>query len=294
MSSQAPIIRISIIVPVFNHWSLVPGLIAALEAQSVPAGQFELLLVDNGSDSLPEISGWPSFTRLLHCEQPGSYAARNVGIGEAQGELLVFTDADCRPEPDWLEKLLACQAAEDDRDEVIVAGAIRVVTEGEATAAALYDMAMGLPVADYVKRGYGVTANLAVPRGLMARMGGFDQRRFSGGDAAFCRLAVSCGARLVYGEQACVRHPARQSMSELTTKMRRLKGGQLRNGPWHRRLLYGIRGFLPPLRAWRRVLGLSGFSARERFVVAGVQGRLWLTEMVETLRLMLGGTPERR
>ena len=284
----------SIIVPVFNHWSLVPGLIEALEAQSVPAGQFELLLVDNGSDSLPAISGWPSFARLLHCAQPGSYAARNMGVGEARGELLVFTDADCRPEPDWLAGLLECRAAEGHSADVIVAGGIQVVAEGAVTAAALYDMAMGLPVADYVRRGYGVTANLAMPRELIERMGGFDEQRFSGGDAAFCRLAVSRGARLVYCEQARVRHPARQSMAELATKMRRLKGGQLCNGSWHRRLLYGIRGFLPPLRAWRRVLGLSGFSARERFVVAGVQGRLWLTEMVETLRLMLGGTPERR
>lgn len=286
--------KVSIIVPVYQDWSRVPVLLEAIGAQTLSEKQFELLLVDNGSDSIPDTSAWPPFAQLLRCDTPGSYAARNSGIAHARGELLVFTDADCRPEPDWLEKLLDRQAREEGDGEVIVAGAIRVVAEGDMTAAARYDEMMGLTQARYVDRGYAATANLSVPRRLFKRIGGFDSRRFSGGDASFCRYAVSRGARLVYCPEAIVRHPARRSLAELVRKVRRVKGGQIRNGPWSRRFLYGVRGFLPPVRAWARIWCQREVSAHERFVISGVQARLWIAEMTETVRLISGARPERR
>lgn len=291
--SESTQLRFSVIVPVFNHWRLVPSLLEGLTSQRLDPSSFELILVDNGSDEVPRSADLPEFARLVHCDQPGSYAARNTGAAVSQGEVLAFTDADCLPEPQWLAELDNCFRSVD-RVDVLVAGSIRVVAGEPKTPAARYDEVMGLPQARYVGRGYGVTANLAVPRELFERVGGFDERRLSGGDAAFCRTATEQGADLVYCAPARVVHPARTDMRELTRKVRRVKGGQLRNGPWHRRILYGVRGFLPPLRAWQRILAMPGLGNAERFLLVRVQARLWLVEMMETARLLSGGKPERR
>ena len=93
---------VSVIVPVFRHWDLVPALLDALAAQVPGAGPFEILLVDNDAGAPPPALALPGNARLLACAAPGSYAARNAGAAEARGAWLVFTDADCRPDPGWL------------------------------------------------------------------------------------------------------------------------------------------------------------------------------------------------
>lgn len=285
---------ISIIVPVFNQWHLVSDLIECLKVQSVSAESFELVLVDNGSapvPRLPDISDWPSFAKMFKCMTPGSYAARNHGISNACGKLLAFTDADCRPEADWLRSLASALG---NNEKLIVAGKVRIEADEPVSRAARYDMAMGFPQERYVARGYGVTANLAMSRALFERLGGFDVARFSGGDAEFCRRAVSHGAKLVYSSEAVVVHPARRSVDELIRKVRRVKGGQIRNGPLLRRMQYAVRAFLPPIRAWWRIWRSDILEQDERFSMVMLQGRLWIAGVVETMRLLLGGKPERR
>jgi glycosyltransferase involved in cell wall biosynthesis len=287
---------ISVIVPVYNQWDLIPGLVGNLESQSLPRDRFEVLLVDNGSASVPAPDNEPPFVRRLSCAVPGSYAARNHGVAQARGEWLAFTDADCKPHPDWLRELDAALSAAEP-DSRIIAGAVTILPgrEERMTPAELYDAMMGIPQELYVRRGYGVTANLAVPKRVFDRLGGFDARRFSGGDAEFCRRAQSAaGIGVHYCARAIVVHPARDSMHTLITKSRRIKGGQLTAGPLRRRALFAIRTFLPPARAWARALRNSSFPPRQRLVACLVQSRLWLAEMAEVLRLLLGKKPERR
>lgn len=287
---------ISVIVPVYNQWDLVPRLIGSLEAQSLSRDRFEVLLVDNGSDRVPPADKDPGFVRRLSCATPGSYAARNHGAAQARGRWFAFTDADCRPHPDWLREIDAALSAEAPGNRII-AGAVTILpaSQGNMKPAELYDTMMGIPQALYVRRGYGVTANLALAKQLFERLGGFDARRFSGGDAEFCRrAAATAGAVVDYCGKAVVFHPARDSMDTLITKARRIKGGQLTAGPLRRRALFVIRTFLPPARAWARALRNSSFAPRQRLVVCLVQSRLWLAEMAEVLRLACGKKPERR
>lgn len=281
-------LHVSVIVPVYNHWELIPSLMAKLERQTLPSDRFEILVVDNGSDDVPAAPPLPGNARLLHCPTPGSYAARNRAIDEAEGQVLAFTDADCLPTAEWLETGLKRIEQHPD-PEVIVAGGVRMVARDpdNPTPYELYDMALGIPQQRYVQRGYAVTANLFVPRAVFDLAGRFDATRFSGGDAEFCRRAVSLGAALEYDGAALVEHPARSDWQELAGKARRVKGGQIMAGPIGRRMLWLGRTCLPPVRAWRRAFAAPDLSVGQKLVASLVQTRLWGVELVETLLLIL-------
>ncbi|MDX2028161.1 MAG: glycosyltransferase family A protein [Alphaproteobacteria bacterium] len=285
-------LNLTVIVPVYNHWHLVPELLACLESQTLDKSRFELLLVDNGSDSVPTLA-LPEWARLLVCPTPGSYAARNEAIRQARGPLLAFTDADCRPRPQWLEKGLAeCRAG---HMAGIVAGGISVEPEdwNRISLYEIYDVALGLPQKRFVRYGFGVTANLFVPRAVIDKVGPFESKRFSGGDAEFCRRATSLGVALSYCEDASIMHPARRSWRELESKLRRVKGGQLAAGPLKRRVIYAVRTVMPPAVAWLYAMAAPRLSFRQRLLVCWVQFRLWFVELSELFRLLRGKRPVR-
>jgi hypothetical protein len=283
---------ISVIVPVYEQWDLVPDLLTTLAVQE-GAPAFEIILVDNASgEPCRRLPVLPSGTRIVPCAAPGSYAARNAGAAAAAGDWLVFTDADCRPRPGWLAAL--AEAAEVGGKRLL-AGPVELVcsvTE-PANPYQTYDRLRGIPQARYVRRGYAATANLAVPAAVFADLGGFDTGRFSGGDAAFCRAAARAGIGITLVAGAVVEHPCRDSWEALAVKARRVKGGQILAGSCRSRLAWALRTLTPPLRATFRFWRGEG-SATERRMAIGVLYRLWLVELAEMLRLASGGHPERR
>ncbi|WP_019024024.1 MULTISPECIES: glycosyltransferase family 2 protein [unclassified Thioalkalivibrio] len=276
----------SVIVPVYNHWGLVPELLECLHAQTFPQDFFEVLLVDNGSTNYDPLESLPTNVRILHCNTPGSYAARNAGIEAAAGDWLAFTDADCRPDSRWLEAML--DRAQQEGISALLAGAVEMYTDSERpNAYEIYDLIRGIPQAHYVRRGYAATANLLVSRTVLEELGGFDATRYSGGDADFCRRAVMQGHPLRYVSEAVVYHPARQSWGEVVSKARRIKGGQLASGPFHSKIYWLVRTICPPLTLYFRIISSSCFSVRYRFCGVVIQTRIWWAELGEAAWLML-------
>lgn len=294
-STALPAPQCSIIVPVYEHWHLVPTLLQHLANQTYPGDRFEVLLIDNGSAAFEPPPCLPSNVRIAQCLTPGSYAARNHGVEQALGQWLVFTDADCRPNPEWLATLMAPAAAHEAEANTIQAGAIRMVAQSSRpTAWEIYDLIRGIPQDWYVARGYATTANLAVHRDCFDRIGRFDGTRLSGGDAEFCRRAIAAGASLRYVPEATVAHPARQSWPEIARKVRRIKGAQILAGSRRQRATALARTFSPPL------IGLARFAMRRdmpihyRLLAGLVQFRVWGLEIRETVRLLAAGNAERR
>jgi len=89
----------SVIVPVYNDWAALDECLQSL-AQQRNTPEFEVVVVDDASDQLAPafIRNWDLFYPLTIVRFPhaGIAAARNYGVRTAQGEILVFTDADCR------------------------------------------------------------------------------------------------------------------------------------------------------------------------------------------------------
>jgi len=112
------VIRVSVVVPTFERAARLPGLVAALEAQTLPRDEFEVIISDDGSsDETPQVledlrSRSGIDLRVERAPQNGgAAAARNLGWRAARAPVIAFTDDDCVPAPGWLEAGLAALEA---------------------------------------------------------------------------------------------------------------------------------------------------------------------------------------
>jgi glycosyltransferase involved in cell wall biosynthesis len=213
--ASRPVPSVSVIVPVRDGGAAVGELVATLESQTLARKDFEVMIADDGStdgatDGVSTEDGW---LRVLPGPPVNPYAARNRAVREARGRVLVFCDADCRPERDWLEAGLA---ALEDAD--VVAGLIRFAPT-RRTIWSLLDMEMFLDQERTVRSGRAVTANLFVWRELFDRLGGFDDSLANGGDQEFVSRCVADGARLAFARAAVVLHPPRETAKALLGKI---------------------------------------------------------------------------
>src|SRR3989338_7815520 len=99
---------VSVVVPVYNDNVRLKKALEALERQSYPADRYEVLVVDNASedDVRSIMSAYPRVKYLFEGKR-GPASARNRGVREAKGEIIAFTDSDCIPRPDWIERGVA-------------------------------------------------------------------------------------------------------------------------------------------------------------------------------------------
>lgn len=88
---------VSIVIPTFNRGPTLEHVLPTLSRQTYPRDSHEILLCDAGSTDgtreLVDAMGIPNL-RFLSGENRGRSGARNRGIREARGEIVLFTDAD--------------------------------------------------------------------------------------------------------------------------------------------------------------------------------------------------------
>jgi glycosyltransferase involved in cell wall biosynthesis len=96
----------SIIIPAYNASGTLGRCLEALLKQSVLKDSYEVIVIDDGStDGTSQVvKSFP--VRSLRQENRGPAAARNHGAREAQGRIILFTDADCVPEETWIEEMV--------------------------------------------------------------------------------------------------------------------------------------------------------------------------------------------
>ena len=105
MTTPKPLI--SVVIPHLNQPEALKACLSSLETQSLARCFFEIIVVDNGSVSIPEdIVANHAGTRLLRELRPGPGPARNLGVRSAIGDIIAFIDADCRAHRNWLRNAL--------------------------------------------------------------------------------------------------------------------------------------------------------------------------------------------
>ncbi|HWT11949.1 MAG TPA: glycosyltransferase [Allosphingosinicella sp.] len=212
---------ISVIIPVYRDWQRLALCLAALERQSLPQSQFEVIVANNEPDGDCPLDRRAANVRVVHEPTPGSYAARNAAVAASAGRYLAFTDSDCLPEPDWLRNGLAALTA---NPAARIAGSIAIFREpAGGHHAHIYDLHVAFPQKEFAAAGTCVTANLLVARAVFDSVGPFDQW-FSGADLAWNRRAQAAGVPILYAEEVRVAHPARRSVRDIFRKKRRAAG----------------------------------------------------------------------
>ncbi|MEX0596591.1 MAG: glycosyltransferase family A protein, partial [Candidatus Paceibacterota bacterium] len=93
---------IKVIIPVYNDWENLEKCLSLLEIQDYPKTQYEVIVVDNGSDFIPELPSYNCKITVIHCKKPGSYAARNKGLEHGNSDITAFIDSDCQPTNGWI------------------------------------------------------------------------------------------------------------------------------------------------------------------------------------------------
>ena len=115
---------LSVIIATRDRAPLLNSALRSLEAQTLAADRFEVIVVDNASsddtagvvaafgDRLPGL-------QYLHEAEPGLHAGRHRGLKAARGDILVYGDDDIEATPTWLS---AIAAAFEDPDVMLVGG----------------------------------------------------------------------------------------------------------------------------------------------------------------------------
>ncbi|QEC50091.1 glycosyltransferase [Baekduia soli] len=292
--------RVSVIIPTRNGAARLPGVLGALAAQTPGAGDFEVIIVDDGSgDDTAAVAAAAGARVVSVARSGGPGAATNRGIAQATGQLMAFTDDDTIPASDWIERGRAALQAS---PAGLVAGHIELQLADRPTVPAMMDFGRGyLDQSAYVADGFGATANLWATRDVVSRLGGFDgSAAWQTHDRDFGERARIAGITMVYAREVVVAHPTRDGVRELARVAYRLGQGATwlsRNGvgaarrhvPEWRRPRYWI--------PWRSIWGLERLQARglcttrtQRLALRVVQyGCLQLPLVAGSLRGTLDG-----
>ena len=111
---------ISVVIPSFNRPKALVECLRALDLQEATLS-YEVIVIDDGSqfplvDSINTLEfSFP--LRILRQENQGPGAARNYGVYQAKGDIILFTDDDCRPGKHWVQSI-----AEAVKPQVMVGG----------------------------------------------------------------------------------------------------------------------------------------------------------------------------
>ena len=247
----------------------------ALAAQTLPRERFEVIVCDDGSE-VPLVSALQDTLATLgdlrvtfvRQHNSGPAAARNRGAEAAQGEYLAFTDDDCRPAPDWLEKLLQHFT---EKNNTLIGGGMCAASTSSTYARATQRI-MNFVYADQARSGGMLlfsTSNLAMNARAFRDLDGFSPRfRLAAGeDYDLCARWYHEGGELMYVPEALIVHDPpltfggflRQHFRYgrgllLMRKRLRERGGAVRPGKvpgsYHLRLI------LSPIR-WRPPFGVG-------------------------------------
>jgi glycosyltransferase involved in cell wall biosynthesis len=256
---------ISVVIPCYKHAEEVGLCLRALATQacSVP---FEVIVVDSAMDDVVAAVVSSNRARLVRSPKrllPGQ--ARNLGAASAEGGILLFIDADCRPEPGWLDAAYAA----------LTAGA-RLAGGPVLHARPLHPIAVSdnlLQFADFPPNRpdgparYFPGCNLAIRRDDFYSVGGFPAITLpSGEDTSFCSaVSARWPEGLSFTRRMQVRHAGRTTLRAFLEHHSTFgycrSALDLHLAPWHRR--------------WGRVRAMGAAIAAKRLSYILGRGLQW-------------------
>ena len=226
MPSQTQSPDFSIIVPAYNATHTLAPCIHALQHQTNVPGDYEIIIVDNGSTDDTVALAQRSGVQVIHQQKRGPASARNMGIQAAKGNIVCFTDADCEPQPTWLSEIVApllanleiagCKGAYCCRQTELFARFVQLDYEDK------YDILQSheyIAFMDFYSASY--------RRDILLAIGKFNEQ-FTAANSEDRELSyrlASAGHKMVFQRSAVVCHLHTDNFKDYVTK-------KMRNGYW--------------------------------------------------------------
>ncbi len=222
--------KVSAVIPVYNCRETVGKCLKSLEA--LDHSSFEIIVVDDGStDGTGEIcDGFPA-VRVIRLERGGPSRARNVGIAQARGELIAFTDGDCIVDRRWLTELEKGL----ERTEVAGVGGDQKSPEDETKTGRRIQEFLKLIgfMTDYIKTAsimqeteHNPSCNVMYKKSVLEEVGGFDEELFPSEDVELDLKIRRRGHLLLYNPAAVVGHYRPGNYGDFASMMRRYGASQ--------------------------------------------------------------------
>ena len=279
--SPASTPEIAVVIPSYRRPVRLRWLLNALAEQTLAAGRWELVVCDDSDD--PEIDALLAEHPLaragtLRALSPpargrGTPARqRNAGRRAARAPLVAFTDNDCRPAGDWLERLL--DAAARTPGAVLQGRTVPDRYEAHLLSAATHARSQSIDPPTL----YAQTCNVAYPRELLEGLGGFDEelRQPGGEDTDLGLRARAAGAAWVAVPESVVEHAVETMLLRGAVanawRWRDLPGVVARHPEVRRELVGGV--FWRASHAWLP-LALAGGVLSARRARSGRRRRRW-------------------
>lgn len=209
---------ISVVVPAYNAATVIADCLVALQQQTINRHTYEIIVVDDGSaDDTAVRAQLPGVQVIRSPQNRGAAAARNQGIRAAQGEIICFTDADCAPQPNWIEEVTrplrenegvtAVKGVYISHQPQLVARFVQLEYEDK------YEGMAGLPQIDFVD-----TYACAYRRQPLLDCGGFDETIFYVEDQELSFRLAAQGHVMVFQPTAVVAHHHSASLRQYARK----------------------------------------------------------------------------
>jgi glycosyltransferase involved in cell wall biosynthesis len=207
---------ISVIVPTYNRKATLRRCLEALAAQTLPADEFEVIVVDDGStdDTQEFLRKLQTPFRLTRLEQKnqGAGAARKLAVEQARGEYLLLINDDTIAFPDLLQEHLQVQRMHHKSCFAVLgtfeyerAARRRALTQFLSTDPFMFPQ-KNMHAEWYYGHTHFITCNLSVRRDAVLACGSFDPAFRLGEDTELGLRMASGGSKVVYHPQARAWH----------------------------------------------------------------------------------------
>jgi len=170
--------RASVVVSTYGRAQFLLELIEALSHQEMPLVDYEVVVVDNGSDD----TTWDFLEKLVPAApisilalrlptNRGAGGGRDVGVSAARGEIVAFTDDDCVPTKRWLPELLEAMDRAGAPEGVVIAQGATFPWEKDARAYGPWARSIQVEEPSWLFE----TCNVAYRRADLIALGGFSR-----------------------------------------------------------------------------------------------------------------------
>jgi glycosyltransferase involved in cell wall biosynthesis len=222
-------IKISTIIPAHNRPKELDQTLECLQRQSIPATDYEIVVVDDGSSppvalTIGDDAPSCSIVRLEGVERS---AARNAGAKVSRGRVLVFVDDDISVDSNFLSVHLR---AHDEWRDVIAVGSMRLPDSLLTTPYGRFRQKLeqnGIPQASGLTkmRNLCTAANMSIPADLFRNLNGFNVELRSAEDQDLALRHTSRGGKIAYIPEAIAVH--NDSATDFKTYCKRSEWGAL-------------------------------------------------------------------